>query len=432
MPRRRVTAWSLCLGLALALVPSCKTTLDSVGCTERRVGSHDGGQGVAGAGLLALRDPGAYPNLFRDLLGKSQSDIDAKINGAFDQLFHGDPSTQAIYFTTGTDQAYIRDILHGDIRTEGMGLAMVIAVELGKRDEFDRLWRYTKANLQVASGPAQGYLSSFCNSGQADPCNDPYGLQQITASLLLARGRWKDTPGDIDYAQEARDLLDLMRLKEAYNCGILADATGTFVTGTFDPSSKLPYSTPTTASANVSRPSIIMPAYYELWGQATGDPFWGQAAAAGRAYWQASANNKTGLLPARATFDGTPVPGLDTFEPEGDRTFLSMALDRIWVGSQQPWEIDESNRLLTFFYGVGIDAYGKIYTLDGITAIDTAHDPSLVAANGALGLIATYDHRTEFINAVWGLPIPTLTYRYFTGLMELTSLLILSGQMRVY
>jgi len=427
MPRRRVTAWSLCLGLALALVPSCKTTLDSVGCTERRVGSHDGGQGVAGAGLLALRDPGAYPNLFRDLLGKSQSDIDAKINAAFDQLFHGDPSTQAIYFTTGTDQAYIRDILHGDIRTEGIGLAMVIAVELGKRDEFDRLWRYTKANLQVASGPAQGYLGSFCNSGKADPCNDPYGLQQITASLLLARGRWKDAPADIDYAQEARDLLDLMRFKDAYNCNLGED-----VTESFDPSSKLAYSTPTTASANVSRPSIVMPAYYELWGQATGDPFWSQAAAAGRAYWQASANKTTGLLPARATFDGTPVPGLDTFEPEGDRTFLSMALDRIWVGGQQPWEIDESNRLLAFFYGEGIDLYGKIYPLDGSNAIDTAHDPSLVAANGALALISTYEHRTEFVNAVWGLNIPTGIYRYFTGLMELTSWLILAGEMRVY
>jgi len=252
-------------------------------------------------------------------------------------------------------------------------------------------------------------------------------LQQITASLLLARGRWKDAPADIDYAQEARDLLDLMRFKDAYNCNLGED-----VTESFDPSSKLAYSTPTTASANVSRPSIVMPAYYELWGQATGDPFWSQAAAAGRAYWQASANKTTGLLPARATFDGTPVPGLDTFEPEGDRTFLSMALDRIWVGSQQPWEIDESNRLLAFFYGEGIDLYGKIYPLDGSNAIDTAHDPSLVAANGALALISTYEHRTEFVNAVWGLNIPTGIYRYFTGLMELTSWLILAGEMRVY
>ena len=34
----------------------------------------------------------------------------------------------------GTDQAYIQDTLHGDMRTEGIGLAMMIAVELDKRD----------------------------------------------------------------------------------------------------------------------------------------------------------------------------------------------------------------------------------------------------------------------------------------------------------
>ena len=425
MPRRRPPSWLPCLGLALALLPACRTTLDSVGCTERTVGLHDGGAVDAGANLAPLLGPVSYPNAFRRLLGISDSDIADKINGLFNQLFHGDPSTQAIYFTVGTDQAYIRDILHGDIRTEGIGLGMMITVQLDKRDEFDKLWRYTKAN-QVASGPEQGYLPSFCNSGTPVRCNDPFGLQQITTALLLARGRWQDAPGDIDYGQEARDLLDLMRFKESYNCGIVGR-----VTGTFDPKSKLVYDTPTLDSANISRPSIAMPAFYELWGQATGDPFWAQAAAAARAYWEASANNQTGLLPERAYFDGTFVADSATFEPEGDRAFFSMALDRIWLGNQR-WVVDESDRLLSFFYGQGIDSYTKIYSLDGTPQGDLAHDPSLVAANGALALISTNAHRTEFINAVWGISLPIGLYRYYTGLMGLTSMLILSGQMQVY
>ena len=406
------------LGCALALLPSCKTTLESVGCDERRIGLHDGG----GGSLLPLFGPPSYPNVLRDVLGKSDSDIAAKINGAFDQLFHGDPTNQAIYFPTEADQAYIRDILHGDIRTEGIGLGMMIAVELGKRDEFDRLWRYTKAH-QVASGPAQGYIPSFCNSGEAVPCNDPYGLQQITTSLLLARGRWQDVPGDIDYGREASDLLDLMRFKEAYNCAIGE------VTSTFDPESKLAYDTPVKAAAGISRPSIAMPAYYQLWGQATGESFWSQAAAAAHEYWQASANPRTGLLPARATFDGTPVPGSDTFEPEGFRALISMAIDGIWF-ENPPSVVDESDRLLNFFYGQG-SLYGKIYSMDG-TVADSTHDPSLVAANGAIALISTSDHRDEFIKAVWDSPIPSGLYRYYTGLMELTSLLVLSGQMQIY
>jgi oligosaccharide reducing-end xylanase len=198
---------------------------------------------------------------------------------------------------------------------------MMIAVQLDKRDDFDRLWRYAKS-IQIADGPSQGYFPSFCNGTGGDTaCNDPFGLQQFATALLLARGRWQSSPGTIDYGQAAGDLLDLIRHKESYSCGVVDG-----VTGTFDPKSKLVYDTPTTASANLSRPSIVMPAYYELWAQATGDSFWSQAAAAARAYWQVSANPTTGLIPERATFDGTPVPGFDTFVPECDRTFFNMAL----------------------------------------------------------------------------------------------------------
>ena len=131
MPRRLVA--SLCLGFALALVPSCKSTLDSVSCNERNLGSHDGGTVDGGTNLASLRGPTSYPNAFRDLLGLSDSDIDEKINATFDQLFHGDPSIQAIYYTVGPDQAVIRDTYHGDIRTEGIGLGMMIAVEMGNK-----------------------------------------------------------------------------------------------------------------------------------------------------------------------------------------------------------------------------------------------------------------------------------------------------------
>jgi len=417
---------SLCLGFALALVPSCTGTLDSVSCNERSIGSRDGGAADGGDNLAPLSGPASYPNAFRDLLGMSESDIDAKINATFDQLFHGDPTTQSIYYTIGPDQAVIRDTYHGDIRTEGIGLGMMIAVELGKRDEFDRLWRYTKANLQVSDGPSQGYFQSFCTSGTPVSCYDPFGLQEITMALLLARGRWQDAPDDIDYAQETHNLLDLMRFKEVYNCGV-GD-----VTGTFDPKSSLVYDTPTRESANISRPSLAMPAFYELWGQATGDPFWAQAATAARAYWVASSDPSTGLMPEQAHFDGTSVQAYGTFEPEGDRALINMALDRIWFGDSPSWVVDESDRLLRFFYSQGIDSYGKVYSLDGKTVIDATHDPSLVAANGAIALISTDAHRSEFISAVWGMTLLIGPSRYYMGLMDLMSLLILSGRMQVY
>jgi oligosaccharide reducing-end xylanase len=427
MASRCSVAWFAGLAGAFGLLPSCGSTLDSIGCNEQDHGLDGGGSLAGGINLAPLLGPASYPNAFRDLLGKSDGEIAAKIADTFNQLFHGDAKSQAIFVPTGTDQAYILDVLHGEIRTEGIGLGMIIAVELDKRDEFDRLWRYAKS-IQIADGPGQGYFPSFCAVGTNtdEACNDPFGLQQIATALLLARGRWQGSVGTIDYGQEAAGLLDVIRNKEAYNCGVVGD-----VTGTFDATSKLVYDRPTPAFAIASRPSIVMPAYYDLWQQATGDAFWSQAAAAARAYWQGSSNPTTGLVPQKATFDGTPVAGFDTFAPECYRTFFNMALDRIWSGNQ-PWVVDESNRVLQFFDDQGLTTYGQEYSLDGTDEIVPLHDLSLAAANGALGLVATTSNRRDFANEVWNLATPIGNPRYYVGIMQLLSLVMLSGQMQVY
>src|SRR5262249_2767303 len=136
-----------------------------------------GYDGPGGIVLHPITGPAVYPNAFRDLMNKSDADISTKINATFMQLFHGDAGTQAIYFPVGTDQAYIQDILHGDVRTEGIGYGMLIAVELDKRDEHDRLWTYAKSTLQVMSGGAAGYFQSYCEAagGAWTPGPDPFG-----------------------------------------------------------------------------------------------------------------------------------------------------------------------------------------------------------------------------------------------------------------
>jgi len=410
------------LGLLLSFA-SCRSSLDSLGCTERAF-SADGAVVDDALKLESLTGPASYPNAFRDLLGKSDSEISAKIAAAFTQLFHGDASTEAIFFPVGTDQAYILDVFHNDRRTDGLGLAMVITVSLDKRDEFDRLWRYAKS-IQIVDGAGKGYFPSFCDSPDTVACYDPYGLQQIATALLLARGRWQDAPGNIDYGAEAATLLDLIRNKEVYNCGVVDGFTATF-----DAKSKLPYALPEPALAGVSSPPIVMPAYYALWYQATRDAFWKEAAIAARNYWKASANPTTGLMPVRATFDGTPVPGFDTFSAESHLIAFNMALDDLWWG-EQSWLVDESNRLLQFFYSQGLATYGVAFSLDGKT-IQSLHNGSLVAANGALGLVASADIRRDFVNEVWNLDVPTGINRYYAGIMQMTALVIMSGQMRVY
>jgi oligosaccharide reducing-end xylanase len=358
------------------------------------------------------------------VLGKSDSEISAKLEATFAQLFHGD-ADHTIYYPEGTGQAYIKDILHGDVRTEGIGYGMIITVELNKRTEFDALWTYAKNKLKYTTGANTGYFLSSCDTSTTTttPCIDPFGHEQFAMALIFAHDRWKSTTGAINYAADAQELLHVMRYKEEDNGGIVGG-----VTNTFDSVTMLAYDMPNTLAATYTRPSVEMPGYYELWAEATGDSFWTQAAASARAYWKKAANPNTGLMPLRATLaDATPVSGSDTFVAEGYRTHLSLVLDRIWTGSD-PWEVDEANRLLSFFYSQGIDTYASSYTLDGTTALDTLHDAPLVAVNGATAVIATMDQRAAFIEATWNLELVIYVPRYYSGLLHLLSLLVLSGQ----
>ena len=167
---------------------------------------------------------------------------------------------------------------------------MLIAVELDHRPELDSLWTFAKESLRVQSGSASGYFTSFCENAavMTVTCLDPFGLQQMTMALILAHDRYTlaGAPhGAVDYATDARDLLTLMRHKVDENGGVKDG-----VTDTFDQATSLVFDFPNTSAAGVGRPSIEMPGYYDLWAQATGDPFWTMAARAARDYWRRTAN----------------------------------------------------------------------------------------------------------------------------------------------
>ena len=403
----------------LALASSCTSTVDSVGYN-----------GVGGVHLRPLTKLPSYPNPFKDL-GKSDTDISSKIEMAFQSLFHGDPNMQAIYFELPPDQAFVQDILHNsEVRTEGIGLLMMVCVELDKRMEFDRLWRYAMGVLEYKDGARRGYFQSTCDTVMAtEVCDDPYGEAQMTTALIFAHDRWGSTTGTINYEEGAVALLDVMRHKQDENGGIVSG-----VTNTFDVPTALPYDLPISwlAADRVGRPSIVMPGHYDLWAQATGDAFWTRAAVAAREYWTKTAYATTGLMPVRATFDGEMVPNWNAFQPEAYRAQINMALDQIWSKGMlgDGWNRTEANSLLTFFTSKGIDSYGTSYTLDG-TSVNPARENALVAVNGVTAMLGTNIDRSDYVNQVWSLPIPTLVPRYYQGVLYLTSLLILSGQYQI-
>src|ERR1035437_8515152 len=105
---------------------------------------------------------GHQRNLFAELLGKTNNELQAKLDAAWQQLFYGDDRTQRIYYPVGNDLAYIADIDSKDVRSEGMSYGMMIAVQMDRRAEFDRLWKWANTYMRHTSGPRAGYFAWHC------------------------------------------------------------------------------------------------------------------------------------------------------------------------------------------------------------------------------------------------------------------------------
>lgn len=386
--------------------------------------------------LIPLSGPDTYDSAFRDVIVKDPADIEARVDDAYEQLFHGDPDTEAIYFEIGNDEATIKDLYHGgDERTEGIGLGMLYSVELGRREEFDKLWTHAKRKLRLSNGANAGYYPSFCDTSSTTEaaCVDPYGMEMFAMSLIFAHDVWDAK--SIDYGADALELLDVMRHQEDRNGGLVDG-----VTNVFDAETHLVFDVPNVSAASRTRPSILMPAFYVLWSEATGDAFYQDAADAARDLLTSASSNSpaAGLFPQATYFDGKPVAGRDTFAAEAYRVFPNIVLDLMWTQGSA-WESSSLDRVLTFFYGLGIEKYGTEFKLDG-SVVDTNREEALIAVNGLVAARSStipLEERKAFIQAVWDQATPADSTkverktRYFKGLMQLFALLVLSGKMRV-
>ncbi|HEX2672420.1 MAG TPA: glycosyl hydrolase family 8 [Polyangiaceae bacterium] len=412
-------------GLAGALSGCSGTTLDSLGTDKT-------GEETPSS-LRPVSHSPEYVNVFGTLLGKSDDAIDGKITSAFQQLFHG-TLDQSIFRVDqdGSGRSSIVDFLHNDVRSEGLGLAMLITVELNKKQEFDELWLFTKyaphKKLFVSSGAAAGYFSSNCGEDAVEHCYDVYGMQLFALSLMFAHARWHST-ADMPYESDALALLDVLKNKEAENGGVVAGIGSAFSAESF-----LVREDPQLADAGfTTRSSLQMPAFYWYWGEATGMPFWSSVEKASRTLLLKAADSTTGLWPMRSYFDATTVAGSLGYTQQGYRTQLNLGIDALW-GTASRDQAEVAGRLANFF-GSSISqgvAYGGTFETDG-TAMDMNPARALISVNGTLAVSAPSSiYRNALAEAVWDQPIPTGDNRYYEGLMYLMSMLILSGQMQVY
>jgi oligosaccharide reducing-end xylanase len=376
---------------------------------------------------------GKYPNLFGEI-GKTEAEIKARLDKVWDQLFYGDDATQRVYYPVGSDMAYMKDIGNNDIRSEGISYGMMIAVQMNKQEEFNRLWKWAKTYMQHQSGARKGYFAWQMNeSGQKlDPNPASDGEEYFITALLFAAGRWGNGAGIFNYQAEANEILRVMLHKEEDNGGIVES-----VTNMFNLTQKQVTFVAHGSAAGWTDPSYHLPAFYELWARWSpqDNKFWYDAAATSREFFKKAAHPTTGLFPDYAEYSGAPKAapwggGHEDFRFDAWRVASNVAVDYVWFGID-PWQVTQSNRMLSFFTSKGIDSYGNQYKLDG-TPLSSDHSTGLVAMNAVAAMASTNADRMAYVERLWNLTTPGGQWRYYDGLLYMMGLLHVSGNFRIY
>jgi oligosaccharide reducing-end xylanase len=371
---------------------------------------------------------GVYQNLFADYLGKSDAVIQATIDAAWEQIFYGDDTSERIYYPVGDDMAYMEDINNADVRSEGMSYGMMIAVQLDHKEEFDRLWKWAKTYMYQEDGPYRGYFAWHCTTDgeklDANPASD--GEEWFVTALFFAAARWGNGEGIYDYQSEANAILHTALHKNDEDTGL--------ATNLFDPEAKQVVFVPRGRESTYTDPSYHLPHYYELWADwaEEDNAFWAEAAETSRAFFHNAANPETGLMADYAHFDGTPREGNEheDFRYDAWRTLAHVALDYEWFGAD-PWQVAQSNRVLSFLASHGMDSHSSLYTVEG-ESLGGGQSPGLVAMAATAALASDREIGEPFVQALWDLSIPRGTYRYYDGLLYFLALLYVSGQFQIY
>jgi oligosaccharide reducing-end xylanase len=386
---------------------------------------------------------GKYRNLFFEN-GHSKKEISARNEQAFQQLFHGD-TAQAICFKAGINEngplAYVCDVLHKDVRSEGISYGMMIAVQMNKKEDFDAIWNWATTYMYISKTehPSEGYFAwSLKRDGTPNSeTAAPDGEEYIVMSLYFASGRWGNGEGIYNYKAWADKILTAMRHRVVKR-GITKFGPRT-VGNMVDEKAMMIRFVPDSSRWSHTDPSYHLPAFYDLWAEWGPEPdrsFWAAVADTSRNFFLRTTNPVTGLAPDYANFDGTPVSTRfnqrsANFSFDARRTQMNWAVDWSWW-HKDPRQQELSNRLQTFFASEGMHTYGTEYTLDG-KVVNKGHAKGLVATNAVMSLAATHPAAKDFVEALWNTPIPSaFNERYYDGLLYMMGMLHCSGEFRIW
>lgn len=385
--------------------------------------------------FLPVTFSGQCENYFNTLLGISDEETSERIRNVWDHFFtpgdisrYENPDQKSVYYLDG-DKGFILDTGSNDVRTEGMSYGMMISVQLDKPEVFDRLWKWSKANMAYGQDSAwDGYFCWQClpDGTKIGGSNASDGELYYVTSLFLAGKRWNKP----EYTAEANDILHKIMSKNGATTGVY---------NLFDNDTRLITFVPDSLGYGFSDPSYQLPAFLDFWSTTadSNQDFWEEAASAARDHLINSANPIMGLHPDYSTYDACPyrwpMAGYDTsmYMYDAIRCAMNIGMDSYLTGKDVERQKDVITRLIRFFKDDNY-THGHFNT-DGSNPSGTYSCG--MAGSNAVGAIALAKSTSpeerelaaEVIKRLWETTPPQGKFRYYEGMVYFLSMLHVSG-----
>lgn len=380
-----------------------------------------------------------YRNLFQQW-GRSNSEIEERLELIWNTFFYGSEE-ERIYHPVGDDMGYLEDTGNHDVRTEGMSYGMMICVQMGKKEEFDRIWKWVCTYMWMTEGYSEGYFAWSCGTDGTRNADGaaPDGEEFFAMALFFASHRWGDGEGIFCYSEQAKKILRACLHKgengrdgqPAWN---RENGQILFVPG-----------------IDFTDPSYHLPHFYELfalWADEADRPFWKRAAEVSRKYLKEACNPETGMCAEYAEFDGSPMSRKlpwsndrhDWFFSDAYRTVANIGLDYEWFGVDEG-QLQAAEKLQHFLGDVRKEDPWKIYELDGTPLEQDALHPVGMLVTTAQGSLAVIGRSTDeeairmawdWIRRFWEEPLRKGDRRYYDNCLYFFAFLALSGRYRVW
>ena len=373
-------------------------------------------------------------------MGKTQEEIDKRLEEIWNTFFYG-PEDERIYHEAGEDMGYLEDTGNFDARTEGMSYGMMMCVQMDKKEEFDRIWKWACTYMWMDEGENEGYFAWSCATDGTKNAYGPApdGEEFFAMALFFASHRWGDGEGIFEYSKMAKKILSACIHKGTpERCGApmwnAENKQILFVPG-----------------CDHTDPSYHLPHFYEYfakWADERDRDFWKEAVKASRDYLAKACHPVTGMNPEYGEFDGTPMSRPltwtndrhDYFYSDAYRTVANIGLDYAWFGVDVG-QAKAAERLQYFLGVVRKDDPWKTYEIDGTVLEQDALHPVGLLATTAQGALAVLNMDTtdeakklawEWVERFWNEPLRKGGRRYYDNCLYIFAFLALSGKYLPY